>query len=151
MTRARARQWSRSAYALAALFGSFPIAGRLLLGVWTFEGATGIAGLWLAAGLYLHVRARRLKTVPDPAQLLNAAIEYFRMGDARRAIAVLDLALAQSPRLWQALQWRAQARAALGEIRAALDDLDDAIRLAPGEPHLAEMRQRVAELAAGEA
>ena len=31
-TRGRARQWSRTAFAFAALFGSFPIVGRLLFG-----------------------------------------------------------------------------------------------------------------------
>src|SRR5204863_5374215 len=81
VNRSRARQWSRSAFALAALFASFPIAARLLLGEWAFEGATGIAGLWLAVGVYLYIRSRRLRTLPDPAQLLDEAIRLFSVGE----------------------------------------------------------------------
>src|SRR5438477_528691 len=67
--RSRTRQWSRTAFALAALFASFPLVARVLLGVWTFEGATGIAGMWLAIGVYLHIRSRRVKPAPDHPEI----------------------------------------------------------------------------------
>src|SRR4051812_43729467 len=142
MTGGRARQWSRTAFALAALFASFPIAGRLLLGEWTFEGATGVAGLWLAAGVYLHIRSRRLAEVPDPAAILDEALQLFAAGEAERAFGLLDRAIEESPRFWQAYQYRGVARVQGGDISGGLADFDEAIRLAPGESHLLELRQQ---------
>jgi len=142
MNRGRVRQWSRTAFALAALFASFPIAGRLFLGEWTFEGATGLAGLWLAVGVYLHIRSRRMQAVPDPAAILDEALQLFSAGDSDRAFALLDRAIQESPRFWQAYQYRGEARLRFGEISAALADIDEAIRLAPEEPQLYELRSR---------
>jgi tetratricopeptide (TPR) repeat protein len=146
MNRGRARQWSRTAYALAAVFASFPIAGRLLLGEWTFEGATGLAGLWLAIGVYLHIRSRRLKAIPDPAAILDEALQLLSSGDPDGAFALLDRAILESPRFWQAYQHRGLARLQFGDTSAALSDFDEAIRLAPDEPQLYELRSRAETL-----
>jgi hypothetical protein len=140
VNRARARQWSRTAFALAALFGSFPVAGRILMGEWSFEGAFGLACLWLAIGAYLHVRARRLQSLPDPAARLDDAIHRAENGDLNGAFRVLDRTIAESPWFWQAFQRRAELRVSVGEIEAALDDFDQAILLAPDEPHLRQLR-----------
>ena len=149
MTRAQARQWSRTALALAVLFGSFPIVGRLVLGKWAFEGATGIAGLWLVIGAYLHIRSRRIKPMPDPAVLLEEAIHMAGVGDTRRAIAILDRAIAESPSFWQAYQGRGELRLRTGAIAEAIDDFSSAIRLAPDEPHLRELREQAESLLEG--
>lgn len=146
MPRSRLRQWSRTAFALAALFASFPVVGRLVLGEWAFEGATGLACLWLAIGAYLYIRSRRVKQAPDPAALLDDAIQLVAAGDHERAIAILDRIIAQNAWFWQALQCRGEVRLQLGQVSAALDDFDEAIRLAPGEPHLLELRAHAEEL-----
>jgi tetratricopeptide (TPR) repeat protein len=136
----RLRQWSRTAFALAALFASFPIVGRLILGEWAFEGATGIAGLWLALGAYLYVRERRVRPAPDPAAMLDDAIQSAGAGDARRALRLLDRAITQNPWFWQAYQCRGELRLRAGDPESALEDFDEAIRLAPDEAHLRELR-----------
>jgi tetratricopeptide (TPR) repeat protein len=146
VNRSRLRQWSRTAYALAALFATFPVAGRLILGHWEFQEAGGIAGLCLAVGAYLHIRSARIKQAPDPAVLLDEAIQAVGGGDTRRALRLLDRAIAENPRFWQAYQCRAEVRAASGEIGPALADLDEAIRRAPGEEHLRELRARAEAL-----
>lgn len=147
MTRARARQWSRTAFALAALFATFPVAGRLLLGEWAFEEATGVAGLFLAAGIYLHIRARRMRTAPDAAMLLDAAIRMVEAGDLERASRILDRAIAENPKFWQAFQCRAEVRLRGGDVAAAIEDFDQAIAIAPREPHLYELRAYAARVA----
>jgi tetratricopeptide (TPR) repeat protein len=144
--RLRLRQWSRTAFALAALFGSFPIAARLILGEWTFEGSGGIAGLFLAAGIYLHIRSRRMRPVPDAAALLDEAIQLARAGNARRALAILDRAIGESPWFWQAWQCRGEVHMHTGEFAVAIADFDEAIRLAPDEPHLSDLRSNAEAL-----
>jgi tetratricopeptide (TPR) repeat protein len=146
VNRSRARQWSRTALALAALFGSFPIVGRLVLGEWAFEGATGIACLWLAIGVYLHVRARRMKSMPDPALVLDEALQFAALGDTRRAMATLDRAIRESPWFWQAFQCRGELSLRIGAIGDALDDFAEAIRLAPNEPHLRQLHAQAEAL-----
>ncbi len=141
MTRARWLQWSRTAFALAALFASFPLTARLVLGEWAFQGAGGVAGLWFAAGVYLFIRGRRLKPAPDAAALLDEAIHLAGVGETARAIGMLNRAIAENPRFWQALQCRAEIRFHVGEIDRAIADFDAAIRLAPDEPHLRELRE----------
>jgi tetratricopeptide (TPR) repeat protein len=141
--RSRWQQWSRTAFALAALFASFPIVGRIVLGEWAFPGAGGIAGLWLAAGSYLHVRSRRMKTAPDPAAMLDEAIRLASIGDTPRAGPLLDRAIRENPWFWQAYQCRGEIRFTLGDTAGAAADLDEALRLAPGEPHLRELREQV--------
>ena len=108
-----ARQWSRAAWALALLFGSLPFAGA-----------------------YFHVRSRRFATRPDPATLLEHAHRLAASGRPDRALAVLTRTIRQSPRLWQAYQYRGELRLRLGDRLLAAEDFSDAIRLAPEEPHL---------------
>ena len=146
MNRERVRQWSRTAFALAALFASFPIAGLLFLGQWTFEGATGLAGLWLALGVYLHIRSRRIAPAPDPAVMIDEALQLFSAGESERAFALLDRTIVESPRFWQAYQCRGEARVQNGEISGALADFDEAIRLAPDESHLYALRSHAESL-----
>jgi tetratricopeptide (TPR) repeat protein len=142
VTRSRWLQWSRTSFALAALFASFPLTARLVLGEWAFQGAGGVAGLWFAAGVYLYIRGRRLRTAADPSALLDEAIQMARVGDTARALRLLNHIAAQNPWFWQAFQRRGELRLQLGELDAAIADLDEAIRLAPGEPHLRELREQ---------
>lgn len=131
-----ARQWSRAAWALALLFGSLPLAGRLVLGSWEFISAGEIACLLLLAATYFHVRSRRFSTKPDPATLLDQANRLAANGRPDRALAVLTRTIRQSPKLWQAYQYRGELRLRLGDRSLAAQDFSDAIRLAPDEPHL---------------
>jgi tetratricopeptide (TPR) repeat protein len=131
-----ARQWSRAAWALALLFGSLPLVGRLVLGSWEFVSAGEIASLLLLAGAYFHVRSRRFATRPDPATLLEHANRLAAGGRSDRALAVLTKTIGQSPKLWQAYQYRGELRLRLGDRLLAAEDFSDAIRLAPEEPHL---------------
>jgi len=131
-----ARQWSRAAWALAALFGSLPVAGRLVFGSWEFTSAMGIACLLALAGGYFHVRSRRYRTKPDPATLLDQAHRLAASGRTDRALALLTRTIRQSPKLWQAYQYRGELRLRLGECALAADDFSEAMRLAPDEPHL---------------
>jgi len=141
----RARQWSRAALALAFLFASLPLAGKVFLGGWGFDGAAGIACLFLVAAAYLHFAGReRRPPIPDSAAILDEAIRLAASGETGRAIALLDEALRLSPRLWQARQYRGQMR--LGEpdaAESALQDFTEAIRMAPDEPHLYILRGHV--------
>jgi tetratricopeptide (TPR) repeat protein len=139
----RYRQWSRTAFALAALFASFPIVGRIVLGEWAFEGSTGIAGLWLAVGAYLHVRSRRVKAAPDPSAMLDEAVRRASIGETEGAVKMLDRAIRENPWFWQAYQCRGEIRFAAGDMAGAIADFDEAIRLAPGEAHLRELREQV--------
>jgi tetratricopeptide (TPR) repeat protein len=146
MPRSRWLQWSRTAFALAALFASFPLTARVVLGEWAFEGAGGIAGLWLAAGVYLYIRGRRLKAAPDPAAMLDDAIHLAGLGETARALTVLNRAIAENPWFWQARQCRGEMRLQLGDAETAIADFDEAIRLAPEEPHLRERRAHAEDL-----
>ncbi|HEY1338528.1 MAG TPA: hypothetical protein VGF59_13515 [Bryobacteraceae bacterium] len=154
VSRARTRQWSRIALSLAALFASLPIAGRIVLGRWEFEEAAGLAGLCFIAGAYAFLLSRRHAPVPDPAAVLEQAMELAAAGRARRAIAALTGAIRTSPRLWQAYQYRGELLLAQPEDgESALADFEEAIRLAPDEPHLYKLREQarllVAERARG--
>ena len=141
----RARQWCRAALALGLLFASLPLTGRLFLGSWRFDGATGIACLCLVAAAYLYFVGReRRPPIPDSAAILDEAIRLAASGEIGRGLAVLDESLRLSPHLWQARQYRGQMR--LGEpdaAESALQDFTEAIRLAPEEPHLYILRSHV--------
>jgi tetratricopeptide (TPR) repeat protein len=130
------RQWSRAAWALALLFGSLPVVGRFVLGDWEFVGAGEIACLLALLGVYLHIRARRYAARPDPATLLDHASRLAASGRVDRAIELLTKTVRQSPRLWQAYQYRGELRLRAGEFELAAQDFSDAIRLAPDEQHL---------------
>jgi len=142
---ARARQWCRAALALAFLFASLPLASRLFLGSWGFDGASGIACLCLIAAAYLHFAGRKRRPpVPDSATILGEAIRLAASGETRRGIALLNKALRLSPRLWQAREYRGQIL--LGHpdaAESALRDFTEAIRLAPNESHLYILRSHV--------
>jgi tetratricopeptide (TPR) repeat protein len=130
------RQWSKAALGLALLFGSLPLVGRVVLGDWEFTGAGEIAVLLAGLGVYLHIRARRYHSKPDLAILLDQASKLAADGRTDRAIALLTKTTRQSPRLWQAYQYRGQLRLRTGEYALAAQDFSEAIRMAPEEPHL---------------
>jgi len=141
VSRQRALQWGRTAWTLALLFGSLPVAGRLFLGVWEFEGAAGLACLCLLAGIYFHILGRRAFTLPDSATMLDRAIRLASSGQTDEAIALLTAAIRLSPRCWQAFQYRGELQLMEGKsLEPALEDLTQAIRLAPGEAHLYVLR-----------
>ena len=143
--RARAYQWSRTALALAALFGSLPLVSRIVLGSWAFEGAGGIAFVCLLLGTYWHLVSRRYRTLPDPATRLEEALGLARAGQVDDAIVRLSAAIRVDPELWQAYQYRGELYLMHDSARAALADFEAAIRLAPGEPHLQNLRDRARE------
>jgi cytochrome c-type biogenesis protein CcmH/NrfG len=141
-----ARRWSRAAWSLAIVFGSLPVVGRLVEGDWEFVSAAEIACLLLIVGAYFHFRSRRHITKPDPATLLDQASQLAANGRMDRAVALLTKTIRQSPKLWQAYQYRGELRLRLGEIELAAQDFSDAIRLAPDEPHLRRLLEQAAGL-----
>jgi cytochrome c-type biogenesis protein CcmH/NrfG len=140
--RSQARQWSRTAWAVGLLFGSLPVAGRIVLGTWEFSGAAEIACLLLMLGAYFHIRSRLYAAKPDPATLLDQAGQLASDGRIERAIALLTRTIRQSPKLWQAYQYRGELRLRLGNVALAAQDFSEAIRLAPNEPHLYVLREQ---------
>jgi tetratricopeptide (TPR) repeat protein len=145
--RARARQWSRTAFAMAAVFGSLPLASRIFLGGWGFDGSGEIGCLCLMAGVYFHIVSRRFPAVPDPASILERAGERASAGRSDQAIALLTEGIRLSPQLWQAYQYRGELYLQQGDqLDSAVRDFSEAIRLAPEEPHLYVLRGRVHSL-----
>jgi len=138
----RTRQWSRTLWAMALLFASLPAASKLFLGSWEFEGAGEIAFFCLILGAYLHFLARPdFRAVPDDAALLDQAIQLAAAGKSDESIALLTEAIRTAPRLWQAFQYRGQLYLSRPEsVDAALQDFNEAIRLAPREAHLYVLR-----------
>jgi len=129
------------AWAMAFLFASMPAASRLFLGVWGFDGAAEIACLCLILGTYFHiVGRRRVPAIPDPAAMLDQAIQFASSGRIDAAIALLTETMRLSPQLWQAYQYRGELYLRQQSFDAALQDLNEAIRLAPEEPHLYILR-----------
>ncbi len=138
--RARARHWSRTAFAMAAVFGSLPLASRIFLGSWGFDGAAEIGCLGLLVGVYFHIVSRRFPAIPDPATILERAGEIAASGRTGQAIALLTHEIRLSPQLWQAFQYRGELYLRQGDHGAALQDFSQALRLAPQEPHLYMLR-----------
>jgi cytochrome c-type biogenesis protein CcmH/NrfG len=129
------------AWAMALLFASMPAASKLFLGVWGFDGAAEIAFLCLILGVYFHILGRRrVPAMPDPATMLDRAIQLASSGQVDAAIALLTETIRLSPQLWQAFQYRGELYLRQQSFDAALQDLDEAIRLAPEEPHLYILR-----------
>jgi tetratricopeptide (TPR) repeat protein len=129
------------AWAMAFLFASMPAASKLFLGVWGFDGAAEIACLCLILGTYFHIAARRrVPAIPDPATMLDEAIQLASSGRIDAAIALLTETIRLSPQLWQAFQYRGELYLRQQSFDAALQDLNEAIRLAPEEPHLYVLR-----------
>jgi tetratricopeptide (TPR) repeat protein len=136
----RAKQWSRAAWALSALFASLPLSSKLFVGVWGFDGAAEISFLCLMLGTYLHFLSRRRAAVRDGAAMMDQANQLARAGDTESAIALLTKAIRLNPRLWQAYQYRGELYLHRAQWEAAVRDFTEAIRLAPEEPHLYELR-----------
>ena len=132
---------------MAGLFGSLPVASKLLLGDWGFEGAAEVSCLCLILGTYFHIVSRRsAPPVPDPATMLDQAIQLASSGRTDQATALLTEAIRLSPQLWQAYQYRGELYLRQGDSVDALEDLTEAIRLAPEEPHLHLLRGQVHSL-----
>ena len=142
--RIRARQWSRTAWTAALLFGSLPVAGRLVLGNWAFTGAAEIGCLFLIAAAYLHfVSGPPFSTAPDPAMALDQAGQLVAQGQVEEAIALLTETIRHSPKLWQAFQYRGELYlGARNDAASAWRDFSEAIRLAPDEAHLYALREQ---------
>jgi len=144
-SRARARQWRRAALVLALLFASLPLSGRLFLGSWRFDGALDLGGLCLVAAAYLYFVGREPRPpIPDSAAIIDEALRLAASGETGRGLTLLDEALRPDPRLWQSRQ--CSGRMGLGEpgaAESAIEDFTEAIRLAPGEPHLYILRSHV--------
>jgi Tfp pilus assembly protein PilF len=145
---ARARQWCRAALALALIFASLPLAGKLFLGSWRFDGALDIAGLCVLAAAYLYFVGRdHGPQTLDSVVMLDKALQFAARGATHRGLALLDEALQLDPNLWQAWEYRGQIH--LGEpegTESAFEDFNQAIRLAPDEPHLYILRSHVLTL-----
>ncbi len=144
----RARQWRRAALALAVVFASLPMVGKVAFDSWRFDGALDLAGLCLFASVYFYFvgRDHRPET-PDSALLLDKALQSAAMGATQRGLAILDQALRLDPSLWQA--WEYRGRIHLAEpagAEAAFEDFTKAIQLAPDEPHLYILRSQVLTL-----
>ena len=144
--RGESRQRARTAYAMAAVFGSMPLASRIFLGAWDFEGAGVVAVLCLIAGVYFHIASRRFAAIPDPARMLERAGELAVAGRDRNSVAVLTETIRLSPQLWQAYQYRGELYLRQSNLPAALEDFTAAIRLAPREPHLYLLRAQTYDL-----
>ena len=140
--RQRVRQWSRVAWAMAFLFASMPAASKLFLGYWGFDGASEIACLCLVLGTYLHIASRRRRAIPDPATMLDQAMQLALSGQMDEAIELLTETIRLSPQLWQAFQYRGELYLRQQRFDAALQDLNEAIQLAPEEPHLYILREQ---------
>ncbi len=137
-----AARWSRTALALALLFGSLPVAARLFLGSWAFGDATLLAVLCLLCAGYLRLRAgRRFRVAPDAAALLDRSLQLAASGETGDAIAVLSEAIRVNPWLWQALQYRGELYLHTGLAQAAIQDFDRASLLAPDESHIRALRE----------
>lgn len=132
----RARHWSRTAFAMAVLFGGMAVGSRLLLGAWPFDGAADLAYLCVAAGIYFHIVGRRIRPLPDPTILLQKAFSLANAGRIDESVSLLSRALRQDSRLWQALQYRGELYLMQQKFADAARDFEAAIRLAPEEPHL---------------
>jgi Flp pilus assembly protein TadD len=147
-----ARRVSSTAWGLALIFGSFPLIGRVVLGTWEFGGSAELACLLLLVGAYARFRASRAYAAkPDPATFLDHAGRLASSGRMDRAVGLLTKTIRQSPKLWQAYQYRAQLQVQSGDAAQAVRDLSEAIRLAPNEPHLYVLRSQAYAILGDEA
>jgi Tfp pilus assembly protein PilF len=127
--------------ALGLLFGSLPVAGRLILGAWGFDGAAGISACLLILAAYLHLVSRRGPAgMPDPAAMLDRASQFASSGRTGQALTQLTKTIRRSPRFWQAFQYRGELYLGMKKMAQAIEDFSEAIRLAPGEAHLYRLR-----------
>ncbi len=121
---------------MAALFGSLPLASRILLGAWDFTGAADVAFLCLIVGVYFHLVGRRFSSLPDPAAMLDQANHLAASGRPDDALTHLTEAIRLSPQFWQAYQYRGELHLRRGSLLSAIQDFSQAISLAPREPQL---------------
>ena len=142
----RAHQWSRTAWALALLFASLPIASKLFVGGWAFSGAAELALLCALLGTYFHFVSRRNIALRDAAAMLDEALQLARSGETERSIDQLTKTIRLNPRLWQAYQYRAELWLLQGAPDRAIQDLTIAIRLAPEEAHLHKLLEQAQQL-----
>jgi tetratricopeptide (TPR) repeat protein len=135
---ARARHWSRTAWIVSLLFAGLTVASGLFVGDW----GLGVIPVGFAIlGTYFYLVSRpRYHSLPDGAALLDRAIRAARAGKIDKAHSLLTRAIRMNPRLWQAFQYRGELHLAQGNAEAAIEDFDEAIRLAPGEEHLRALR-----------
>jgi tetratricopeptide (TPR) repeat protein len=134
------REWARLALAFAFLFGSLPLANRLIAGSWRSPGAIELACLCLLLAAYLHVMSRTHTTAPEPAAMLAEALDLAAAGHVQQAIARLTETIHASPWCWQAFEYRGALHLAQNNPAGALEDLTRAIELAPAESHLYALR-----------
>lgn len=127
---------------MSLLFGSLPVASRIFLGAWGFEGAAEISILGLILGTYFYIADRRsFPAIPDAAAMMDHAIRLAALGRTDAAIALLTKVIRLSPRVWQAYQYRGEVYLwRQGSASKALPDFTEAIALAPEEPHLYWLR-----------
>jgi tetratricopeptide (TPR) repeat protein len=78
--------------------------------------------------------------------MLDQALRLAWSGEIDEAIALLTETIRQSPQLWQAFQYRGELYLRQQRFDAALQDLNEAIRLAPEEPHLYILRGQAQNL-----
>src|ERR1039458_8898589 len=111
---------------MAVVFGSLPLASRIFLGGWGFDGAAEIGCVCLLVGAYFHIVSRRFPAVPDPATILERAGERASSGRSDQAIALLTAGIRLSPQLWQAFQYRGELYLRQdGQADAALQDFSE--------------------------
>jgi tetratricopeptide (TPR) repeat protein len=143
MKRAQARRWSRVSFGAAILFLGMAVGGKILTGDWPFDGSLELSFVCVATGAVFHVLGmRRFASLPDPSALLNQAFTVASSGRIDGAIGILSKAIEENPQLWQAYQYRGELYLTLQNNTAAARDLTQAIRLAPEERHLYELRDR---------
>lgn len=75
--------------------------------------------------------------------MLDRAQRLVSSGKVPKAISVLTQTIRLNPNLWQAYEYRGRLRVREGDYFEALQDLTEAIRLAPRERHLYFLRAQV--------
>jgi tetratricopeptide (TPR) repeat protein len=78
--------------------------------------------------------------------MLDQAFQLASSGQIDPAIALLTETIRLSPQLWQAFQYRGELYLWQQSFEAALQDLNEAIRLAPEEPRLYILRGQAQNL-----
>jgi tetratricopeptide (TPR) repeat protein len=119
------------------------VASRLLLGIWGFPEAAGISIISFTLAIYLYARSLGRLRIPDGAVMLDRAQRLAASGKVPKAIAVLTQTIRLNSNLWQAYEYRGRLRVSEGDYFKALEDLSEAIRLAPQERHLYLLRAQV--------
>src|SRR5436853_598221 len=94
------------------------------------------ARISIACAVVITIGASR--SVADATQALQSlAVVYLQMGDAPGAIAILTRASGANPADVQNRRLLAQALAANGQPREAVQELDEALHARPDDPEIA--------------